>query len=336
MVRTTAAAPPEPAPAGPQLGITPRPPFSWRQTLAALRGFEAVPDRGRVALGAPEAWELALRVGSGAGRLVVRVRLAPSGGASASDLRLTFDHGDALTLEQAADAWTELGSFLALHLDLAPLVAAAADDPAFAPVERALHGFHPPRFRNAFQAACWCVVRQRTPQRFAVATMRRLTELLGEAVVVEGAEPLPLFPAPEALAHGAREPLLQATNNLRKVERLEGVARAFVGVDEAELRRAGYDEVHRWLGSLPGLGPWSAEQVLWRGLGRVERAPWKDTGALAAVSAVYTPGLTLVPGAARELARYYGELQGVWLAYLKAYPRVAGAAGRGRAAARPG
>ena len=117
--------------------------------------------------------------------------------------------------------------------------------------------------------------------------------------------------------------MIAATNNLRKVERLEGLAAEFATVSEAELLAAEYDEVLKWLKSLPGLGPWSAEQVIWRGFGRVERAPWRDTGALGAVSAVYTPGLTLVKGAARELARHYGELQGVWLSYLKAYPRVA-------------
>lgn len=272
--------------------------------------------------------------------VVARLDAGAGEGPFAPDLEVRLDGGPELTLGEAADVWAELDRFLALSLDLAPLIDAAADDPAFAPVERALHGFHPPRFRSAFQAACWCVVRQRTPQRFAAATMGRLLALLGEGAHVpqaseldgtENAEldqrsPLALFPTPQTLAHGARAELLAATNNLRKVERLEGLAREFAGVDEAELRAVDYDEARRWLGSLPGLGPWSAEQVLWRGLGRVERTPWRDTGALSAVSAVYTPGLTLVTGAARELARFYGGLQGVWMSYLKAYPRVRGAA----------
>lgn len=309
----------------PRLALTPAPPFSWEQTVAALRDFGAVPDRGvEVAAGVQPAWELAVRLEGG--RLAaVRIEAAPGEGPEAPDLRLHVTGAPDLTLGETDSIWRQLDHFLALSLDLSPLVAEAANDPAFAEVEAALHGFHPPRFRTIFQAACWTVVRQRTPQGFAVKTMERLAGLLGDTVASSSGRTLPLFPQPGSVAHGARSALLAATNNIRKVERLEGLAAEFARVDEAELLSAGYDDLLRWLRSLPGLGPWSAEQVIWRGCGFVERAPWRDTGALGAVSAVYTPGLTLVRGAARELARHYDPLQAVWMSYLKAYPRVAGA-----------
>lgn len=318
----------------PLLPVTPAPPFSWSQTVAALVGFGAVPDRGRAvnASGTPShgseisgatQWELPLRLDDGDQRaVVVRLESAPGEGPFAPDLKLRVSGEHELSLGEAQSVWDELDHFLALSLDTAPLVEEARNDPLFQPVLAALYGFHPPRFRSAFQAACWTVVRQRTPQAYAVATMARLAKLLGEEVASPTGTPHWLFPTPAAMAYGAREELVEATNNLRKVERLEGVAAAFATVSEAELRTADYDEAFGWLRSLPGVGPWSAEQVMWRGLGRVERTPWRDTGALGAVSAVYTPGLTLVKGAAREVARHYDDLQGVWLSYLKAYPRV--------------
>lgn len=333
--------------------VTPAPPFSWAQTLAALATFAAVPDRGRrvaeaarppavpgAEAGAPTSeegsWELAMRLEDGDQRLVtVRLSPAPGEGPYAPDIRLTVSNGQDLTLGEAQSVWDQLDQFLSLSLDLRPLVDEARNDPAFQPVAAALFGFHPPRFRSAFQAACWTIVRQRTPQKFAVATMQRLTALLGTEVATGTAASLHLFPTPGAMAHGAREGLLAATNNVRKVERLEGLADQFQAINEAELITADYDQVFKWLKSLPGLGPWSAEQVMWRGLGRVERTAWRDTGALSAVSAAYTPGLTLVKGAARELAGHYGDLQGVWLSYLKAYPRVAPGLSRQRPAPGP-
>ncbi len=318
----------------PLLPVTPAPPFSWPQTVVALVGYGAVPDRGRPVddQGRPidpsevrpgTCWELALSVGHDEQR-PVSVRLVPAAGEGpfAPDLELLMSGGEEPTLGEAQDVWDQLDQFLALSLDLMPLVEEARNDPPFQPVLAALYGFHPPRFRSAFQAACWTVVRQRTPQKFAVKTMERLTHLLGPKVRSPAGPPLGLFPRPADLAHGARPELVEATNNLRKVERLEGLAAEFATVNEAELRSADYDDVFKWLKSLPGLGPWSAEQVMWRGLGRVERTPWRDTGALRAVSDVYTPGLTLVREAAREQSKHYRQLQGVWLAYLKAYPRV--------------
>lgn len=318
----------------PLLPVTPAPPFSWAQTVTALVGFGPVPDRGRpvapdgtpvdhASVGPSTCWEVALHLNEGEPRLVsVRLEPAPGEGPFAPDIRLHVTGGHDLSLGEAQSIWDQLDQFLALSLELEPLVEEARNDPAFQPVAAALYGFHPPRFRSAFQAACWTVVRQRTPQKFAVATMDRLTELLGTTAPGAAGGQLRLFPTPGRLAYGAREELVAATNNLRKVERLEGMAAEFATVNEAELVTADYDEAFKWLKGLPGLGPWSAEQVMWRGLGRVERTPWRDTGALGAISAVYTPGLTLVKGAARELARHYGGLQGVWLSYLKAYPRV--------------
>ena len=41
-------------------------------------------------------------------------------------------------------------------------------------------------------------------------------------------------------------------------------------VDEQWLRAAPYDEVHDWLTDIKGIGDWSANFVMIRGLGRME------------------------------------------------------------------
>lgn len=269
-----------------------------------------------------------MRVGDDEQRLLcVRLEPGPGEGPYVPDFRLHVPGGHDLTLGEAHEIVDQLDQFLALWLEVGPLVEESANDPPFQPVAAALYGYHPVRFRSAFQAACWTVVRQRTPQKFAVASMERIAALLGDNVASEDGTKLPLFPTPGSMASGARSELLAATNNLRKVERLEGLAAEFATMSEQDLRQAPYDEAFKWLKGLPGLGPWSAEQVMWRGLGRHEKAPWLDTGALDAVSSVYTPGLTLIKAAARQQAKHYGNLQGVWMAYLKAYPRVKAAAG---------
>ncbi|MBX3139322.1 MAG: hypothetical protein KF875_01055 [Trueperaceae bacterium] len=321
--------------------------FAWDHTLAALTDWAAAPDRGRpTADGA--GWLMALRVGAAPGRVVV-AELRQGGAEGRLVARVGAD--ETPTAADVAAATEQLRWRLALDLDTRALHAAPERDPAFQPVAAALAGFHPPLFASAFQAACWTVVRQRTPPAFAAASFGRIVEYLGEAVAVPpgllasttpsgtalrepvgepprstGDSPtatrLSVFPSAAALGEEARPALLAATNNLRKVDRLRGLADAFLGLDEGWLRAAPYDEVFAWLARLPGLGPWSAEQVAWRGLGRYERTPWRDAGALTAVGDVYAGGLTLALGSARELAERYGWLQGLWLRYLKAYPRV--------------
>lgn len=314
--------------------LKPVAPYCWRQTVAAVTDFRAVPDRGRPT---PDGgWQLAVRLPDRVASVSLspqaRFKVVPGeapegvtaanrgvagavGDLAADDLELTLD-GDVDDLVEGA---LQVTRFLALDLDLAPLLTEARRDPAFSALATALYGFHPPRFRSAFQATCWTVVRQRTPLQFALATMEHLTRLLGEAA--DGSRDLRLFPTPAAMLQGRPE-LLAASNNVRKVDRLVAVAEAFAVIDEERLRSAPYDEALSWLKQIHGVGPWSAEQVMWRGLGRHERAPWLDTGALAAVSAVYTPSLSLVRGEARRLAASYHPVPGLWLAYLKARARV--------------
>lgn len=306
------------------LGITIRPavPFSWQQTVNAIRGAPHLQGYGRELPGDDSgARELALRVGVKSPR-VVPFRLTPHGvgGTNSGLLTLAPAAGHELTEGELEGATAEVRQSLTLDLDLTPLVQEAANDPAFEVVERELRGLHPVLFRSAFEAACYMIVRQRTPPTFALKSMGRLTELLG-AQVAGSNGPLWLFPEARVLAHGARPELLAATNNVRKVERLAALAQEFVAVNERELSAMSYDELFRWLKSLPGLGPWSAEQVAWRGLGRFERVPWRDTGALGAIRAAYAPGFDVEAGHARRLARYYGELQGVWMWYLKTHER---------------
>lgn len=292
-------------------GFTLRPvaPYAFEHTLQALAGFRAsAVTRERLPGGFRQAW----RVAAGSAPRVVTVR--SSGTVERPRLEAEVDG----PLDEAAreDLERVLTRALALDLDVRPLE--NVPDPAFTPVLEALRGYHPPRFTSPFEAACWTLVRQRTPVGFAVATMARLVETLGPRVAA-GSSGFRLFPEPDDLTDAARPALLAATNNTRKVDRLVGTARAFACADPDGLWSAPYEDAYRWLLGVPGMGPWSAELVLQRALGRFERAPWTDTGALPAISRVYAAGFSIARGSARELAERYGWLQGLWLQYLKRY-----------------
>jgi len=293
--------------------LTPAAPFDVRHTLAALTDFASSPST-RLPMPTSDGFRLRQAWRSASGQPPCPAVIEAHGAGAGAYLKVTTETD--LSAPQRAGLARAVTLGLDLELDPAPLE--GVDDPAFQPVLAALRGYHPPRFTSPFEAVCWALVRQRTPRAFAVSTMVRLVELLGEHVIT-GSERLSVFPEPAALTDRSRPALLAATNNTRKVDRLVGAARAFATVDPEWLQRAAYQEVHAWLLTVPGAGPWTAEFVLWRGLGRFERVPWTDTAALEAISRVYTAGFTIARGSARELAERYGWLQGLWLHYLKRY-----------------
>lgn len=290
--------------------LTPTPPFDFAKSLAFLATFRA--DGVAKEVG-PGRLEVPLLVG-GAPLLAT---LEPAGGVEEPALRARLASEAPLDAARLEAADERLRAFLGLDDDLAPFYALAREDPAFAPIAERLHGYHQVRFPSLFAALCWAVVTQRTPNAFAYRSMRAITEALGERLVVDGRR-WQAFPAPQALLRpGSSAALLGATNNTRKVERLTALARAVLGADEAWLRQAPYQEAYRWLLGLPGIGPWSAEYVMLRGLGRHERTPWSDTWLLEGLSQLYTGGFAISRGDARRLAERYGWYQGYWVHYLK-------------------
>lgn len=282
------------------------PPFSFAQTLSFIntfyaRAYERVPAREQVV------GETLRRVVSVQGKPVL-FEVRETGG-----LELTL-YAEELDDALVAATVDRVRFYLGLDDDLTQLYSRA--DPVFQGVVSELYGLHLPKVLTPFEAACWALVQQRTPNTFAHKTMARLTEHFGKKLIHRGVT-YTAFPEAAQLLDDPQARVLDATNNTRKTERLLHLVGAFAGADETFLRTAPYSEVARWLLNIKGLGAWSADFIALRGLGRTERVPWTDTGLLGAVSRVYTQGFEISLGSARELAERYGWSAGLWAHYVK-------------------
>lgn len=226
-------------------------------------------------------------------------------------------HAKKLNNDIIKQAKEQLIFYLSLDDDLSSFYKLAEKDDAFKPVLRGLYGYHQVKFPSVFTSICWALVTQRTPNSFAYVTMQRFCELLGDAITVEG-ERYTTFPEAKKFLN-ARDKVLIATNNTRKTDRLMEITKAYATVDENFLKTAPYEEVMRAVKKLKGLGQWSADYILLRGLGRYERSPWTDTVIIDTISKIYTGGFRISDGDARKLAEQYGWYQGLWVHYLKVF-----------------
>ncbi len=297
------------------LTLKPTPPFSFEQTLNFIRVFRSQPYERHPAH--EQIVEGALQRVVSVGGLPVLFRVRSVGTVEKPKLECALYAQD-LTPERVEAAEDRIRFFLSLDDDLEPFYALAARDAAFKRVAEALYGYHPFKLLTPFESACWAVIQQRTPNAFAHKTMRRLMEAVGGRLEWGGHLHY-AFPEPQQLLAAPPGTMLAATNNTRKTERMDELVKAWAGADEDFLRRAPYAEVERWLKNIKGVGAWSVDFIMLRGLGRAERVPWTDTGLLPAVSAVYTQGLTISAGSAREIAERYGWYGGLWAHYLKTH-----------------
>jgi len=146
-------------------------------------------------------------------------------------------------------------------------------DPIVGRLQRNHDYLRPVCFYSAYEAATSFVIGQRISRRQSAAIKRGLGERLGDRPTIAGVE-VPAFPRPSRLLELADHPGL----NAEKVRRLHGLARAALDgrLDTERLRAMALDAALASLRELPGVGPFTADAVLYRGCGVVDGLPASD------------------------------------------------------------
>jgi len=216
------------------------------------------------------------------------------GGVGANSITLAFpveglDESAAIELWQDADgvvrgrsdvegdvlaAATHQGArSLSLDHDGSGWPAVGERDPVVGRLQREHAFLRPVCFYSAYEAVTSFVIGQRISRRQSAVIKRDVSERLGDQPTIAGAE-IPAFPRPARLLE-----LREAKGlNDEKIRRLHGLARAALDgrLDTERLRSMGPDEALAALRELPGVGPFTADAVLYRGCGVVDGIPASD------------------------------------------------------------
>jgi DNA-3-methyladenine glycosylase II len=173
-----------------------------------------------------------------------------------------------------------LARLLGLDRRLDDFYGAAADDPDLGQLARRFRGLKPPRFPTLFEALVNAFGCQQVTLSLGIQLLNRLAATFARGWHVPGDRAY-AFPSPDDLA-GRKADELRALGFSRQkgqaiIELARAVARCRFDLDEIE----NLDDaaaVAR-LRTLRGVGRWTAEYVLLRGLGRLHVFPGDDVGA---------------------------------------------------------
>jgi DNA-3-methyladenine glycosylase II len=145
----------------------------------------------------------------------------------------------------------------------------------------------------------------------------RLTRRYGEKLPVKGKTYF-AFPTPEKLAR-ARVPSLRSLQFTgKKSEYIIGLARAICEgkLDLQALSRQSDEEIAAQLLPLHGIGRWSVDWLLARGLGRGEAIAAGDLGVRKAIQHFYFNGQQKSEQELRAFAQRWGEFTNLAVHYL--------------------
>ena len=191
--------------------------------------------------------------------------------------------------ELLAAARKQASRSLSLDHDGSSWPAVGERDPVIGRLQREHDDLRPVCFYSAYEAATSFVIGQRISRRQSAVIKRDLAEQFGDRPTIASVE-VPAFPRPVRLLE-----LREARGlNDEKVRRLHGLARAAIDgrLDTERLRAMAPDEALATLRELPGVGPFTADGILYRGCGVADGVPGSDELGQTVIRELY--GLQVV------------------------------------------
>jgi DNA-3-methyladenine glycosylase II len=208
---------------------------------------------------------------------------------------------DALPL--VADAVTH---WWRLDQDPSELAAIGARDPILGKLLARLHGARSPLMPSPFECLVWAILGQQITVAFAYKMKRALVERYGESLEYEG-RTYWLFPEAARLAEADPDDLRELQFSRQKSEYVRSLA-ALVAEDRIDwpaLRTMPSELAIKELTALRGVGRWTAEYVLMRGLGHADVIPAADVGLQSAIGRAYGLGRKATEPEVRTLAEQW-------------------------------
>lgn len=185
-----------------------------------------------------------------------------------------------LNPEVQQNVTTTLERLLGFRTDIAAFYPLAARDAALGPLAQRFRGMKPPRFVSLFESVITAMASQQVTKALSVLLLNRLAVRYGQAVHA-GESVAYAFPRAGDLAVVSPADLRQLGFSLQKGRAMIELARACAlkGLDLEQLAELSDEKAIESLCELRGVGRWSAEYVLLRGLGRTHVFPGDDVGA---------------------------------------------------------
>ena len=200
-----------------------------------------------------------------------------------------------------------------MNFDLAPFYEQVKTDKVMACLTQKLKGLKSPTTQTVFEALIDSIVEQQISLKVANGMEKKLTKKFGDTLGLES-EVYYAYPTPQKLASASSEELRQCGLSFRKAEYIKSVSTLIMEgkLDLEKLKNYdSADEIIRELDRVRGVGVWTAELTMLRGMQRLEALPADDLGLRRVISHYYCGGKVITSAQARQIAKNWGKWKGL-------------------------
>ena len=185
-------------------------------------------------------------------------------------------------------------------------------------IAKQLYGLKNPTTPTVFESLVDSIIEQQISIKVAIALEEKLIKKFGDHLEVEG-EICFGFPTPQALAVASVDQIQQVGLSRRKAEYIREVAELIVAgkLDLEHLKNLeDAQEIIRELDAVRGIGVWTAELTMLRGMQRLDALPADDLGIRRVISTYYCDGRTLKRLRQEKSLKAWGTRKGLAAFYL--------------------
>jgi DNA-3-methyladenine glycosylase II len=214
---------------------------------------------------------------------------------------------------------TLISRILSIDDDLSPFYAVIAADPLLSDIARQLRGVRAPATPTVFEALTDSIIEQQISLKAARSIENRLIRMTGQQLEHEG-RIWYCYPEPAALAEVTDTGFRSCGLTIRKGEYIRDISRQIVDGDlDVEAFRAYPDteSVVSEMVKLRGIGRWTAELTILRGIHRPDAFPADDIAVRRFISRFYHGGMKVSSADARLFAERWGGYKGFAAYYLE-------------------
>ena len=222
--------------------------------------------------------------------------------------------GSGLSSSDGELAAEQVRWMLGIDQDLGPFYELAGSDPPLGGLVQQFSGLHLPRTATLFESLVLAILGQQISASVARMMRMLIIEHFGAKGEFDGVTYF-AFPTPAVLAGSSPEELRTFKLTQRKAEYIHGIAAAAMEPDWAELTELPDDEFVRRLTRMRGVGTWTAQWAMVRGLARPDALPLGDLALRRGVSRLLRDGEPVTEAEVEVLAERWRP----WRSYATAY-----------------
>jgi DNA-3-methyladenine glycosylase II len=223
-----------------------------------------------------------------------------------------------LTQEDRKKAEEAISVLFNLNFDLVPFYKQSKDDKVMACITQKLWGLRSPTTQTVYEALIDSIVEQQISLKVANSMEKKLIKKFGDTLDLEG-EVYYAYPTPQRMALASVEEFRQCGLSQRKAEYIKSASTLIMEgkLDLEKLKNYdNADEIIKELDKVRGVGVWTAELTMLRGMQRLEALPADDLGLRRVISHYYCGGKQITSAQARQIAKGWGKWKGLAAYYL--------------------